>query len=315
MGRVARVLLATGVILLLTAGPALSQVSQEPVVDLSQFMTVSGDWADRNGDGIPDLPQEGADQAIPVGIAGIWDDAVGATTPEQFLAAVDPEGISFDLEDTGAILVGPCGGAAISYDANGNSIDAAVDLGDDGPPIDLYGNPALTTGNPFTVDSGGVVLYFGFTLDDPNLSLAGTVLAADQYGEPALAFHDHKWEVTIMEISSDQGGDPNQLDKNRNAGVMDLAEELPFPFQLDFLVKAKGVFVDLWAPQELPEYSSDNVASVFAGHEICFGEGWVEFTGGAYPLFTVPGALATAFALAGFSGILFNARPALSWRA
>ncbi len=314
MGRVARVLLVAGVILLLTAGPALSQGNQEPVVDLSQFMTISVDWGDRNADGIPDLPQEGPDQAIPVGIAGIWDDAVGATTPEQFLAAVDPEGTSFDLTDTGAVLIGPCGGAAISYDANGNSLDAAVDRGDDGPPIDLYGNPAMTADNPFTVDSGGVVLYFGFTPDDPNLSDAGRIEGVD-YGDPALAFHDHKWEVTIMEISSDKGGDPNQRDKNRNAGVMDLAEELPFPFQLDFLVKAKGVMVDLWAPAELPEYTADNVASVFAGHEFCFGEVWVEFTGDAYPLFTVPGALATAFAAAGFAGILFNSRPALSWRA
>jgi hypothetical protein len=313
MGRVARVLLAAGVILLLTAVPALSQNNQEPVIDITQFMTISVDWGDRNGDGIPDLPQEGPDQAIPVGIAGIWDDAVGATTPEEFLDAVDPEGITFDLGDTGATLIGPCGGAAISYDANGNSLDAAVDLGDDGPPIDLYGNPALTASNPFTVDSGGVVLYFGFTLDVPTLSEQG---ALDfDYGDPALAFHDHKWEVTIMEISSDEGGDPNQRDKNRNAGVMDLAEELPFPFQLDFLVKAKGVMVDLWAPQELPEYTADNVATVFAGHEYCFGEGWVEFTGSSYPLFTVPGALATAFAAAGFSGILFNARPAMSWRA
>jgi hypothetical protein len=54
---------------------------------------------------------------------------------------------------------------------------------------------------------------------------------------------------------------------------------------------------------------------VFAGHTICFGEAWVQFVGDSYPLFTAPGALASALALAGFSGILFNARPALSWRA
>jgi hypothetical protein len=41
----------------------------------------------------------------------------------------------------------------------------------------------------------------------------------------------------------------------------------------------------------------------------------VQFVGDSYPLFTAPGALASALALAGFSGILFNARPALSWRA
>jgi hypothetical protein len=116
-----------------------------------------------------------------------------------------------------------------------------------------------------------------------------------------------------MGVSADDGGDPNPRDKNRNAGIMELGDLLPFQFQAK--VKAQGVFVDRWGPGELPEYTAEDVAGVFSGHTICFGEAWVQFVGDSYPLFTAPGALATALAAAGFSGILFNARPALSWRA
>jgi hypothetical protein len=271
------------------------------VIDLTKFITIENValWADRNSDGIPDIPKAGAEGGIPVGIAGIWDDAVGALTPEEFLLRVDPQGTGFDLGEQGAHLFGPCGGAALSYDANGDSLDAAVDLGDGNPPIDIYGEPAFTASNPFQVDSGGTVLYFGFTLPDPGLS-----------GD---AFHNHRWELVIMGISADNGGDPNSQDKNRNAGIVELGDLLPFQFQAK--VQAHGVFVDGWGDNELPAYTADDAAAVFAGHTICFGEAWVEFVGDSYPLFTAPGALASALALAGFSGILFNARPALSWRA
>ena len=233
-------------------------------------------------------------------IAGIRDDPVGATTYDEFMEAVRPEGQGFDLEEAGAYMMGPCGGAVISYDARGDSLDAAVDLGDADPPIDIYGEPAFTEGNPFQVDSGGTVLYFGFTLPDAGFASGD-------------AFHNHRWELVIMGVSADDGGDPNPRDKNRNAGIMELGDFLPFQFQAK--VKAHGVFVDDWGSNDLPAYTTDDVATVFAGHTICFGEAWVEFVGDSYPLFTAPGALASALALAGFSGILFNARPALSWRA
>jgi hypothetical protein len=300
MVRAARALLAAGAILLMAAGPALARQDQEPKINLTDFMTPDAvsQWEDRNGDHIPDMPVEGPDGVIPVGIAGIWDDAIGATTPEEFISRVDPAGTGFDLGEKAATLIGPCGGAVISYDAHGDSLDAAVDLGGGNPPVDIYGEAAFTTGNPFRVDSGGRVAYFGFTLDDPGLALG--------------AFHDHRWEVVILGVSADEGGDPNPQDKNRNAGLMELGDLLPFQFQAK--AKVQGVFVDRWGAADLPEYSADDLGA-FAGHTVCFGEGWMEFVGDSYPLFTIPGALATALALAGFSGILFNARPALSWRA
>lgn len=301
MGRPARALLAAGAVLLILAGPALAQDDREPIIDLSDYITLqaAAGWEDRNGDHIPDMPVEGAEADVPEGIAGLWDDAIGAITPEEFLARVDPEGDGFDLEEEGAVLIGPCGGVAISYDSHGNSIDAVVDLGDDDPPVDIYGEAALTAGNPLRVDSGGHVAYFGFTLDHPGLTLG--------------AFHNHRWEVVVMEVAADDGGDPNPQDKNRNAGLVGLFDTLPFQFRAK--VKAQGVFVDGWGNADLPAYSADDVQTAFAGHTVCFGEGWVEFVGEGFPLFTIPGALAGALALAGFSGVLFNARPALSWRA
>ena len=300
MARAARALLAAAAILLMTAGPALARQDQEPRIDLTDFITLDAvsQWEDRNADHIPDMPVEGPDGVIPVGIAGIWDNAIGATTPEDFIARVDPAGTGFDLGEKAAILFGPCGGAVISYDAHGDSLDAAVDLGDGNPPVDIYGEAAFTAGNPFRVDPGGKVAFFGFTLADPSLLLG--------------AFHDHRWEVVILGVSADEGGDLNAQDKNRNTGLMELDELFPFQFQAK--AKVQGVLVDRWGGAELPEYSADDLGA-FAGHAICFGEGWVQFVGDGNPLFTVPGALATALALAGFSGVLFNARPALSWRA
>lgn len=300
MGRAARALLAAGVLLLAAAGPAFARQEAEPVINLSDFITpdAAGAWADRNGDHLPDIPVAGPEGEIPVGVAGLWDDAIGATSPAEFLSRVDPTGSGFDLGEKGAVLLGPCGGAVISYDAAGNSIDAAVDLGDANPPIDIYGQPAFTAGNPFQVDSGGMVTYYGFTLDSPALTMG--------------AFHNHRWELVIMGVAADDGGDPNPQDKNRNAGQVDLFDLLPFQFQAK--VKVQGVFVDQWGNAELPAYAAGDLGA-FAGHELCFGEGWVQFVGSSYPLFTVPGALASALAVAGFAGVLFNARPARSWRA
>ena len=82
------------------------------------------------------------------------------------------------------------------------------------------------------------------------------------------------------------------------------------------LLKARGGIIDLFGPGDLPSLEKDTIAGIAAGREYCFGEGWVEFIGpDTFPLFTIPGALATALSVLGFSGVLFNARPVKSWRA
>lgn len=308
-------MVVAGAIFAMAVSPALAASDDgQPAVDINDFLPadfgdLDGDgvpdrFDDRNGDGLPDIPE---------GRHGIWDDAVGAKTPVEFLAEVDPGRFTFDTTDPDSMMIGPCGGLAISYDADGNSIDAAVDAGDDEPAVDvLSGEQAFTRSNPMQVDSSGFVAYFGFTQDVGTLSLEGNLADVD-YGAPARAFHDHRWEIVVLEVSADDGGDPNSGDDNRNAAVVDLGDILPLEFRAK--LKARGGMIDLFGPGDLPSLTEDNVEGIAAGREYCFGEGWVEFVGDQFPLFSVPGALASALALLGFSGVVFNARPVLSWRA
>jgi hypothetical protein len=270
--------LATGFVALLAVGPAAS-AGTEPAIDLLQFIPEQfrADFVDRNGDGIPDLGE-----IPPEGTAGIWDDRVGAVTDEEFLTAVSPA--QFDRSDEGSFLFGPCKGVAISYDADGNSVDAIVSRGGDEPVLDIFGNQKMTRGNPFLVDTRGVLVYFGSSQPE--------------------TFFDHRWYLMAEGVFSDDGGDPNPQGKNRNAGAVEFMNLLPFPFTA--LVKAKGAWVHGWGPAPLPvqdTYPEPN----------CVGEGWVKFVG-PNPFLTPPGALAMLLAAAGFSGVLFSARPALSWR-
>ena len=313
MGRIWRLALVATVFMVVTAGPGLAvDGDPEPAVDINDFLPsdlgdLDGDgvpdqFDDRNGDGLPDIPD---------GIHGIWDDTVGAKTPEEFIAEVEvPD--TFDFDDEESLLIGPCGGLAISYDSQGFSIDAVVDAGDDEPAVDvLSGEQAFTKSNPMRVDSSGFIAYFGFTRDVATFSSAGNIPDLD-YGEPALSFHDHRWEIVVLEVSADDGGDPNQSDHNRNAAVVDLGDILPLEFRAK--LKARGGIIDLFGEDPLPDLEKDTVAGIAGGREYCYGEGWVEFIGDDFPLFTVAGALASALALLGFSGVIFNARPVKSWR-
>ncbi|MFH2073549.1 MAG: hypothetical protein ABIJ75_11940, partial [Actinomycetota bacterium] len=194
MSRMMRALLALGVVMVMTGGPALAQGNGAAVIDVSEFITSGEGFVDLNGDGIPDLGE------LTEGFAGIWDEQVAERTPEDFQALVVDQVPNFDVEDEGSMLVGACGGLAISYDDQGMSLDAMVDLGDAEPAVDAYtGGQAMTSGNPFVIDPGGVVVYWGFTKDLPTFSLAGAVGGTD-YGEPNPAFHDHAWTVSIMGV-------------------------------------------------------------------------------------------------------------------
>ena len=270
--------MAALILFVLTATPAAVAGTQDQI-DLMDFIPTQfqQDFQDLNGDGIPDLGE-----LSPEGIAGIWDDKIGAITDEEFLDAVS--GGTFDQGDEGSSLIGSCKGVVISYDSEGMSVDAFVDTGGIDPPVDIAGNQALTRDNPFEVDTRGIIVYFGSSQPE--------------------TFHNHRWFLMAEGVFKDQGGDPNALDKNRNAGSVDFGNLLPFPFTA--LIKAEGAWVDGWGAAELPVMESYPAPN-------CVGDGWVKFVG-PNPMLTPPGILATLLAAAGFSGILFNARPALSWK-
>lgn len=174
----------------------------------------------------------------------------------------------------GSRLTGPCGGFAFSYDSDGRRIDAVADAGDDRPPFDLLdGGQAFTSSNPFKVDTRGAVVYFGFS---------------PQSGDGPM---DHSWSITTSGISLDSGGDPNTAGNNRNAGVVDLADDLPVKFSAKVAVEG--------------EMSSANLGP-------CFGQGHVDFIGNG--LLDPVGLGALAALGGGFLGILFNARPAKTWK-
>ena len=278
MQRWRNLLLVTGIVALVVF-PSAALAQEEPQVDLMQFIPEQfrADFADRNGDGIPDLSS-----IPPEGVAGIWDDKVGEVTDEGFLGAVT--GTAIDAGDKGSSLAGPCKGVVISYDDEGLSVDAMFDTGGSGPLMDVFGNQKMTRSNPLEVDTRGVLVYYGSSQPD--------------------TFHNHRWFLKAEGVFKDDGGDPNPRDKNRNAGSVDFGNLLPFPFTA--LVEASGAWVDEWGAEELPEMDAYPTPN-------CVGHGWVKFVG-PNPLMTPPGVLAILLTAAGFTGVLFNARPALSWK-
>lgn len=220
-------------------------------------------------------PNDALRALVPEGEPGDLDVTQGDLIFKQIAAEVGKSTAVADFGD-GSELAGPCGGFAWSYDGDGKLIDAAADLGTDTPPIDLLDNKqAFTSGNPFKVDTRGVVVYFGF---------------APQSGDGP---RDHEWTIKTAGVSLDSGGDANGDAKNRNAGLVDLGEDLPVTFS--FKTKVSG------------EMISQNLAP-------CTGNGWVEFDGG-FPLATVPGIVGTIFLAGGLVGLLFNSRPAATWKA
>lgn len=211
------------------------------------------------------------DAGIPSSNPGEYDQDAGEAEFDRVAANV-----SAPAETSGSSsLTGPCGGFAYSYDGDGVLIDAAVDLGDDGPPIDAFGGgQAFTSDNPFLIEASGQVVYFGFaprTGDGPQ---------------------DHTYSLEVAGITVADGGDPNPNLKNRNAGMIDLEDELPFSFSMRVQAGARMESANL--PQ-------------------CDGEGYVELRGNG--LADPVGLASLALLGVGLLGIVFNARPARTWRA
>jgi hypothetical protein len=171
-------------------------------------------------------------------------------------------------------LTGPCGGFAYSYDEHGFLLDAAADLGDQAPPIDLLdGGQAFTADNPFEVDTGGVVLYYGFSPRD---------------GEGPVGEH---WRLKTSGGTVNDGGDPNLLGLNRSVGVIDVDHHVPFDFSAR--VKVDG------------DLTSENLTK-------CVGEGYVEFVGGG--LISPIGIATLAVFVVGLVGLVVHARPTTRWK-
>lgn len=175
----------------------------------------------------------------------------------------------------GSSMTGPCGGFAYSFDDNGVLIDAAMDSATDAPPVSLFGGgQAFTESNPFKVDNNGTVIYMGFTTTPPE---------------------NHTWSVEItalgQDLTVDSGGHPNEGLDDRNFGTVDLGQD--FPVKLNFTAKITAGM------------------TANGGSFICAGSGWVEVTGENNIFVSVGAAIAI---LGGGAGILFNARPARTWK-
>jgi hypothetical protein len=174
----------------------------------------------------------------------------------------------------GSKLTGVCGGFAYSYDEDGELLDAAADFGDDNPPVDL-----LDGGQAFTSSNR-------FKVDTRGVVVYFGFMPHE--GDGPL---DHKWDIKTSGISLDSGGDPNIAAENRNSGRVDLADDLPVKFSAN--AKVKG------------ELTSTNIGN-------CEGEGHVEFIGNG--LTDPVGIAAIALFAGGLLGLLFNARPAKTWK-
>jgi hypothetical protein len=215
--------------------------------------------ADAGHDGeLPEIIGEAGDLDLPPGEL-VYLGAIEATSAED-----TPSG-------DGSELSGPCMGITMSFGSDGELIDMAADFDEGSPPVDLIdGGQAFTADNPYEVDVDGYVAYAGSA-------------------EPAPI--NHTWAIRVQGLSLDSGGDDNEDEEDRNAGTVNLADDLPAPAKVNALIAIDG------------EMNAD-------GGFNCTGSGFIKTVGG-YPIL---GGLGLILLLCGGLGALFNARPAKTWK-
>lgn len=272
---IVRILVALTVLLVVVAAPVaaqevvFSEEDAELAADFEAELTALLNEAGFGGAGeVPNI----------LGWKGLYDLDPGTAVLEDviMLLAASP------LPDTGnSHLTGGCEGIALSFDEKGVLIDAAGDFDPAGPPIDLLESDldplgvktvtqAFTEGNPFEVHVNGFVAYAGRATPAPI---------------------NHTWQITTFGQAIDSGGDPNTGERNRNAGVVSLKDDLPGPAKINALFQIKG---DMQV----------------GGSPFCDGAGYFRTVGGS-PI--LGGAGLVLVFLAGL-GAFFNARPAKTWR-
>jgi hypothetical protein len=259
-------------VLLVSSGPAAAQdggrLDPEDLETIGQFVTEISKELQVGIAEVPEIIGEPGERDRPPGVMEyLGEDAT------EFSAEL-PGG-------TSSVLTGPCQGIAASFAPDGDGykiLDIAADFDDAGPPLDLY-EPlddgrfaqAFTSGNPFEVHVDGFVVYAG-------------------YADPAPI--EHNWEIRTYGLSLDSGGDPNGGAENRNAGTVNLKEDLPAAAKVNALFYIEG---------EMTANSGFR----------CDGSGYFKTTGGNR---TLEGAGVVLVLAMGF-GALFNSRPARTWRA
>ncbi len=195
---------------------------------------------------------------------------------EEYLRLVSAYQQTTDVGDigTGSTLTGLCGGYAYSFDKDGDLLDAVIDIGDDRPPVDI-----IDGGQAFTSNNPFKV--------DPRGLVQYYGFSPEEGDGPA----NHEWFIKTSGISLDKGGDPNTDLKNRNTGLVDLDNDLPVKFSAKIEVSG--------------EMTSTNQPT-------CKGSGYVDVVGNGL---TDPIGLAGLALLAGgFFGLLFNSRPAYTYK-
>lgn len=197
------------------------------------------------------------------------------------------------IAGSGSSLKGPCMGQAWSFDADGRPLDAAFDWNRELPPVKYTPDPdeplvqAFTADDPFLVHVDGAVIYTG---------IAGGF-------EDGTGPYDHDWFIRMNFVgfagtNVDSGGDPNTSYENRNAGAVNLNQDLPQPAKISGLVAVNGQIA-------APGTGEGAVGAQNTLPFLCVGSGFVDMTGGI-PV-TAPGV---ALLVMSTAGLLFNARPA-----